>query len=557
MIPVTMVRSIPWFSGFLLFCLAMDGASQEPVDLRGPAVADALQRIRPAAVRAHMAFLADDLLEGRGTATRGHEIAARYVAAQLEAMGLEPGAGGSWLQTVPMRRSDLIAEESRVEIIPAHGERSLLVPGRDVLLRGGFEASMEVEAPVVFVGYGVTAPERGYDDYAGIDARGKIVAYLGGAPASLPPEERAHFGATPTRMENAAAHGAVGLLRLWDDEDEKRGSWSAFVQLLGNLDAIAWLEGGDAHGSYPQIRGSAGLGPAASQALFKDAAVTYSDAQAKRTPTPLPVRVRMVKKSRLTNLASPNVVGLLRGSDPALAAEYVVISAHLDHLGIREPVNGDPIYNGAIDNAAGVASLLEIARAFASLPERPRRSLLFVAFTGEESGLIGSDYFVHNPPVPLASIVADLNIDGTSMWPFNALFARGADHSTLASVVSAGAAAAGLPLVPDPFPEQASLVRSDQYAFLLKGVPSLILGAQRDADARALALDWLKNRYHQPSDDMSQPMDFDAAARFTRDLFLIAYTVVQANERPRWNPGDFFGERFGRLVLHPAGTLPM
>ena len=551
MILLAMIKPGPWFSCLLFSCLAVPGASPGPVDLRGPAVEAALQQIRPAAMRAHMAFLADDLLEGRGTATRGYEIAARYVAAQLEATGLEPGAGGSWLQAVPMRRGDLIAEESRVEIITPDGERSRLVSGRDVLLRGGFEASMEVEAPVAFVGYGVTAPERGYDDYAGIDARGKIVAYFGGAPASLPHEERAHFGATPTKAENAAAHGAVGLLRLWDDEDEKGGPWSEFVQLYGNIPAIAWLEGGAAHGSYPQIRGSAGLGPAATQALFKDAAVTYADAQTKLTAADLPVRVRMVKKNRLTDLASSNVVGLLRGSDPALADEYVVFSAHLDHLGIGEPVNGDSIYNGAIDNAAGAASLIELARAFASLPERPRRSLLFVAFTGEESGLIGSDCFVHNPPVPLASIAADVNIDGISMWPFDALFARGADHSTLASAVAAGAAAAGLPVVPDPFPEQASLVRSDQYAFILKGVPSLILGAQRDAAARALALDWVRNRYHKPGDDMSQPMDFDAAARFTRDLFLIGYAVAQADERPRWNPGDFFGERFGTAATKP------
>jgi hypothetical protein len=544
-------RSIPWSFCFFSFCLTVPAVGREPVDLRGPAVADALQRIRPAALRAHMAFLADDLLEGRGTATRGHEIAARYVAAQLEDLGLEPGAGGSWLQAVPMRRGDLITEESRVEILPAQGERSVLVPGRDVLLRGGFEASMEVEAPVVFAGYGVTAPERGYDDYAGIDAKGKIVACFGGAPASLPPEERAHFAATPTKMENAAADGAVGLLRLWSDQDEKSGPWSGFVRLYGNIPAIAWLEGGEAHGSYPPVRGSAGLGPAASQALFMGAAATYAASQAKPAPIDLPVRIRMVKKSRLTDLASPNVVGLLRGSDPALANEYVVFSTHLDHLGIAEPVNGDAIYNGAVDNAAGVAALIELARAFASLPERPRRSLLFVAVTGEESGLVGSDYFAHNPPVPLASIVANLNIDGVSMWPFSSLFARGADHSTLASAVTAAAAAADLPVVADPFPEQAALVRSDQYAFLLQGVPSLILGVQRDAAARALALDWLRNRYHQPSDDMSQPLDFEAAARFTRVQLLVGYAVAQADERPRWNSGDFFGERFGTAATKP------
>ncbi len=530
--------------GFIASCLTAY-AAREPIDLRGPAVANATQQIRSAAIRAHMVFLADDLLEGRGTATRGYEIAARYVAAQFEAAGLEPGMNGSWLQQVPMRRSELIAGESSVEITSANGERRVLVSGRDVLMRGGFEAAMEVEAPVVFVGYGVTAPERGYDDYAGVDTKGKIVACFASAPATFPHEERAHFSAASTKAENAAAHGAVGILRLWSDEDEKSGPWSELVQLLGNIGAFAWLDGDEAHGMHPQIRGSAGLGPAASQALFTGAAVTYSGSQTKMTSAALPVRMRIARKSRFSDLASPNVVGLLRGSDPELANEYVAFSAHLDHLGIAEPVNGDAIYNGAVDNASGVASLIEIARALASMPERPRRSLLFVAVTAEESGLIGSDYFTHNPPVPRESIVANLNFDGGSMWPYNALIARGADHSTLAASVAVAAAAAGVPVAPDPFPEQAAFVRSDQYSFIRAGVPALIVGAVRTAEASPQALDWVRNRYHKPSDDMSQPMDFEAAARFTRDLFLIGYAVAQADERPRWNPGDFFGERFG------------
>ena len=537
--------------GLILFCLAAvaPAAAPEPVDLRAPAVVNAQQQVRPAAIRAHMAFLADDILEGRGTATRAYDIAARYVAAQFEAIGLQPGVNGAWLQPVPLRQGELVDGGSSLEIFPAKGNGTAFLPGHDVLMRGGFRELVEVEAPVVFVGYGVSAP--GYDDYSGIDAKGKIVAYLGGAPASFPPEERAHFGAGPTKAANAVAHGAVGTLRLWNDEDEKRGSWNGFLQMLGNIGSFAWLDGGEAHDSFPQLRGSAGLGPAASQALFAGAPVTYAAAQAKPTPADLAVRVRIVTQSRLTRLSSPNVVGLLPGSDPALAKEYVVFSAHLDHLGIGKPVNNDAIYNGAVDNASGVAFLIEIARAFASLPERPRRSLLFVAVTGEESGLIGSDYFVHNPPVPIESIVADVNIDGGSVWPFDALFARGADHSTLKAAVDAAAAAAGIPVVADPFPEQAGLVRSDQYSFIRQGVPSLILGATRTAEARALALDWVKNRYHQPSDDMSQPLDFDAAAKFARDQFLIGYAVAQADARPRWNPGDFFGERFGTAATRP------
>lgn len=528
----------------LCFLAAIPRAKGEPADLHAPAVNNAMQQIRPAAIRAHMAFLADDLLEGRGTGTRGYEIAARYVAAQFEAMGLEPGVNGGWFQPVPMQHSEL-ARDGSLEIIGTDGERRPLRYGGEFVMRGDFRDSTEVDAPVVFVGYGVTAPERGYDDYAGVDTQGKIIAYFGGAPATFPPEERAHYSASSIKKANAVAHGAAGMLRLWSDEDAKNDSWERLVQATGSFGALAWLDGGEAHDAQPQIRGSARLAPAVSQTLFSGAPVTYADAQAKPAPAALPVRVRMVKQSRLTNLTSPNVVGLLRGSDPALAGEYVVFSAHLDHLGIGEPVNGDTIYNGAIDNASGVSSLIEIARAFASLPERPRRSLLFVAFTAEEAGLVGSDYFAHNPPVPLASIAANVNIDGGSMWPFTALFARGADHSTLKAAVEAAAAAAEMPVTADPFPEQASFVRSDQYSFTRRGVPALILGAVRTAEARPLALDWVRNRYHAPSDDMSQPMDFAAAASFTRDQFLVGYAVAQADARPRWNPGDFFGDLFG------------
>lgn len=529
-----------------LFSLAViPNAQGEPADLRAPTVTNATNQIRPAAIRAHMAFLADDLLEGRGTGTRGFEIAARYVAAQFEAIGLEPGSNGGWFQPVPLRRSELLADGSGVEIIRDDGGRRTLTFGDDFTMIGEFRESTEIEAPVVFVGRGVTAPERQYDDYAGVDTNGKIVAYFGGAPASFPPEERAHYSASSVKTANAVAHGAVGMLRLWSSEDERIGPWSRLVQSARSFGAFAWLDGGEAHDSQPQIRATARLGPAAAEALFTGAPVTYADVQAKPAAAPLPVRVRMVKKSRLSDLNSPNVVGLLRGADPALAGEYVVFSAHLDHLGIGEPVNGDAIYNGAIDNASGVAALIEIARAFASLPERPRRSLLFVAVTAEEAGLIGSDYFVHKPPVPLAAIVANVNIDGGSMWPFNALFARGADHSTLKAAVDAAAAVADLPVVADPFPEQASFVRSDQYSFVRKGIPALILGAVRTAEARPLALDWVTNRYHAPSDDMAQPMDFEASARFTRVQFLIGYAVAQADARPRWNPGDFFGELFG------------
>ncbi|HVR96429.1 MAG TPA: M28 family metallopeptidase [Thermoanaerobaculia bacterium] len=508
-------------------CLATAAA---PADPHLPA---SFGEVRPAALRAHMAFLAGDLLQGRGTATREYEIAAKYVAAQFEAAGLEPGVNGGWLQPVPLRRSELDPEASSVEIVQPDGERKRLVFAEDYVMGGSLSPATEIEAPVVFAGYGITAPELGHDDYAGVDAKGKIVAFLGGAPATFQREERTYYASV--KGQNAVAHGAVGTLRLWSAEEEKSGPWSGVVRSLARSPTFTWLDGEEPHGSFPQLRGNAWLGPAVSG---------------------VPLRARIIKKSVLTDARSPNVVALLPGSDPRLRAEYVVFTAHLDHLGTGEAVNGDSIYNGAVDNASGVAALIEIARVFASLPERPRRSLLFVAFTGEEPGLLGSSYFVHHPPVPIDSIVANVNIDGASVWPYDGLIPRGAEHSTLAQVVEAAALAAGAKIVPDPFPDRVSFAGSDQYSFVERGIPALNVGTARSGEARRLALEWVTTRYHAPSDDMQQPMDFTATARFVRDLCFIGDFIAQDDERPRWNAGNFYGERFGRATVDPFLSYP-
>ena len=432
----------------------------------------ATQQIRPAALRAHVSFLADDLLEGRGTATRGHEIAARYIAAQLDAAGLEPGSDGTWLQQVPLRRSSLDPEASSIEIIRRNGERTALA-----------------------------------------------------------------FGS------------AVGALLLWTPVQEKSGSWGVVVRSLSKGESFAWLDSGAPHGFHPELRGHAWLGLNGSRALFDDDK-TFSEVTAKATPAELPVRARIVTRSRIADVQSPNVVGLLRGSDPRLRDEYVVLTAHADHLGIGEPVEGDSIYNGVVDNASGVAALLELARAFASLPERPRRSLLFVAVTGEEPGLLGSSYFVHHPPVPREAMVGALNIDGVSVWPFDSLVPRGAEHSTLARAVEAAVEAAGFRTIADPFPDRMLFLGSDQYSFVKSGIPALIVGTLGSGDARAMSLQWFRTRYHAPSDDLSQPLDFEATAQLTRNLFLIGYAIAQDEERPRWNPGDFYGRHFGQRYHH-------
>ncbi|HYM62377.1 MAG TPA: M28 family peptidase [Thermoanaerobaculia bacterium] len=528
----------------LLFLAASAAFSQtSELELHAPAVERASQQIRAKAIHAHMVFLADDLLEGRGTATRGHEIAALYVATQFQIAGLVPGASGTWLHQVPMRRSDLDEAASGIVLTRPNGQQNHLAAGRDFVFGAASGESADLEAPVVFAGYGIVAPELHYDDYAGIDASGKIVAYFSGAPSSFAAAAVARHEPATVKAAAAVAHGAVGVLRLWMPADERTSSWDVVVRSL-HAPSFTWIEAGAPPEKSTPLRG-AWLGPAASRALFDGSARSYDDLLAHPEPTTLAVRARIAKVIRSADVSSPNVVGLIEGSDPRLRHEYLVISAHADHLGIGEPVNGDAIYNGAIDNASGVAALIELARAVASMPVRPRRSILFLATTGEEPGLIGSDYFAHHPTVPRDAIVADLNIDGAPFWPFDQWVARGAEHSSaIARLVDAAASAAGIKVIPDPNPEQNAILGSDQYSFVKQGIPSLIVQA-RGAAGRALALAWLRNRYHAPSDDMTQPLDCEEAARYARGIFLLAWAIANDDERPRWNQGDALGEQFG------------
>jgi Zn-dependent M28 family amino/carboxypeptidase len=258
-------------------------------------------------------------------------------------------------------------------------------------------------------------------------------------------------------------------------------------------------------------------------------------------------------------LESPNVAGLLHGSDPRLRDEVVVYTAHLDHLGIGEPVQGDSIYNGALDNASGSAAMLEVARAFTSLAKPPRRSVLFLAVTGEEEGLLGSDYFAEHPTVPMERIVANVNLDGLAiLYPFREMVAFGAEHSTLDSTVARVARRMGVTIAPDPFPQEVFFVRSDQYSFVRRGVPSLFpfLGMRSDSgvDAPARFKEWLATRYHTPQDDLGQPMDLESGARNAQLEFLVGLEIANSDERPAWKKGDFFERTFGRKRAETSGS---
>ena len=515
-----------------------------------------MDQIRPEAIRAHMRFLADDLLEGRGTATRGQDLAARYIASEFEALGLEPaGVNHTWYQPVPLRRIEIQSAQTSMALIRQGSEEKLQF-GTDYVTAGSpVYQDTNVRAAAVFVGFGVSAPALGYDDYAGADVRGKIVVMMYGAPPRFPSAERAHYSGI-VKSEQAAAHGAVGVIALWVGDV---AAHFPFPRIVDNVKSpgYRWLDAqGRPNDSFPQFRGGAVLAGECARRLFEGAPKTLDQAIADgKAGNPqafaLPLEVAIHTVTRHTAVSSPNVAALLRGSDPVLREEYVVYTAHSDHMGIGPPVDGDAIYNGAVDNASGTSALIEVARAFTRLPRPPRRSILFVAVTAEEAGLIGSDYFARNPTVPRPLLVADINIDGLSLfYDFKDVVALGEEHSTLGQLARQAAARMDLEVSPDPMPEEVFFIRSDQYSFVRQGVPAIMVSEgfkARDPriDGKKLALDWEAKLYHTPKDDMSQPLDFQAAVRSTRLQFLIGYLTAQSGDRPAWNPGDFFGKAFG------------
>jgi len=520
--------------------------------LLASAVAEA-QSIRPEALRGYMRFLASDLLEGRGTATRGHQVAAEYVASQFEALGLKPGASNSYFQTIPFVRTSVDATQSTLRIgeTPFRDEVDFIAHGEALRDVG------DADAPVVFAGYGVTAPERNYDDYKGIDAHGKIVAFLTGGPSSFPSEERAHYGSSLTKMNNAADHGAIGMMIVRTPYTERMSAWPRSVR-QSRLGSMYWIEsdGTTPHATRPEINAQMTLNRSAAEALFGGAAAMNETIAAVEKGEPrsrdLSQRAAMHIVTAHTRVESPNVVAILEGSDPTLRNEYVVYSAHLDHLGISDPVDGDAINNGALDNASGVAAILEIARAFTEAPKKPKRSLIFLATTGEEKGLRGADYFANNPTVSLQSIVADINVDEILMQAKTRdVVLIGAEHSTLADAAIGVARRTNIFISPDPYPDEAVFVRSDQYPFVKRGVPAVFVLAGYHAvdptvDAQKLQMFWIQNLYHTPKDDMRQPIDFAEGAMVADFAWRLGDAVANATARPRWKKGDFFGNTFGR-----------
>jgi hypothetical protein len=524
----------------------------------------ATKAIRPEQIRAHIRFLSDTLLQGRAPGTAGYDIAARYVATELEGMGLHPAVSGKWYQPVPLERA-VTDEAASSFALTVNGKEQRLTDAKDYMLSTWFatpagkdkKAESDVDAPIVFVGFGVTAPDQKYDDYAGVDVHGKIIATIYGAPSSFPSTERAYYSDGVVKAKNAVAHGATGVISIMLPEDWKRYPWEWLVPQI-QMGEMHWLnKDGVPHDFFPQLKGYVLLNEKTAEALFAGAPKTlgqvFAAAKASKPQSfALPATARIHTVANTTVIESPNIVAELKGSDPSLRDQYVVYTAHVDHLGICPAVDGDNVCHGALDNASGTASLLEIARAYAGLPKPPRRSVLFVFVTGEEMGLLGSDYFAHYPTVPLKSIVANVNIDGApgAYFPMKDVVVLGSEHSNMSEEVNSAAKALGYDLSPDPMPEEVLFIRSDQYSFVLQGVPAVdVTDGVKSTDPKVNGLDvvkkWLVTRYHTPLDNMDQPIDFESTAKGSLMNFLIGYEVAQRPGVPEWNKGDFFGSTFG------------
>lgn len=542
----------------LLVCAAVAATAQTPPPAAAPFSAEG--------VRAHVAFLSDDLLEGRDLGSVGHEIAARYVATRFEAMGLKPaGDNGDWYQRITFQRSVPGATPGTVTITGPAGERQW-THATDVLVSVDVpDPNYAISAPLVFVGYGIEDKVAGIDDYRGLDVKGKIVVTLSGYPKGMPSEIGAHLSASKT--EAAARHGAIGWLSIATLQSNKTRPWAQRVRFAGNP-SVTWVgpDGKPFDSSYG-MKGGALLNAPVAEAVFAGApkslkAVLAEADKAGGRPKgfTLKTSARVTQSATVTRVTSPNVAAVLPGSDPALAGQYVVLSAHLDHIGVSPAKPGDTaetdrINNGALDNAAGIATMLEVARAAAEAQDKPRRSILFLASTGEEKGLLGADYFARHPTVPTASIVGNVDLDmPLLLYPFTDVVAFGADHSTLGPLVAGAVAPMGLALAPDPMPEESIFVRSDHYMFVKQGVPAVFLATGFANGGGEQWRKFLSGNYHNRGDDMQQPIDWEAGARFAEANYRITRAMADADTVPLWYQGDYFGAVFapGQPKAPPA-----
>lgn len=541
---------------FLLLLIA--GSAQAQSVFKN--VSGILNTVQPDSIKAHIAYLADDKLKGRAPGTEGYLMAMNYVVSHFKQFGLEPaGENGTYLQEVKLRKAKAVSAKSSMSFSAIN---KTLTYGSDFVLNPHLEiSSVFVNAPLVFAGYGISAPEFGYDDYKNLDVKGKVVVIVSGAPESFTSTVKAHFMSRATIAQTAVAKGAIGVVVKTADNIGLRSSVST-----ATVTGVNTLLNKQNELFVYSSRGVGGLGlhmfGLISHSLFMELAKISEEEMTKRlnamkagTPTTIDIQSNVSAQvvSTHENITSYNVVGVFPGSDPVLKNQYIVHSAHLDHLGITKAVKGDSINNGAHDNASGTSCTLEVARLYSQLKQKPKRSVLFVMVTGEEMGLLGSTYFGEYPTVNKAAIVANVNMDmPTIIAPLLSVVPLGAEHSSLMNQVKTAAVYLKLDVEKDPEPNENRFVRSDQYSFVRQGIPALHIkyGDKTNNPGEKLSdfvKKWRTEFYHQPQDQLEGGIfDFNAGKKYVQLNFLISYQIAQELNPPAWNKGDFFGERFNK-----------
>jgi len=506
-------------------------------------------------IRAHVRFLSHDLMEGRGIGTRGELIATEYLATQFALAGAKPaGDQGTWFQTVPLVGVETLPQAQ----LSFHGRgRTLTLKWLDDFVGSSLRQQPleQFEAEAIFAGHGIVAPEYGWDDFKGADVRGKILVLFTNEPASEDPKffggrALTYYGRWTYKFEQALRGGALGAIIIHTNATAGypwsvvRGSWGReqpFVELKPGESALAFA------GWVSEAAGEKLLNLAG-----RKVAELLKAAQSREfRPIPLGLRVRGRLPAKIRQIQTRNVIAKVEGSDPELRSEAVLFTAHWDHLGMGEPIHGDAIYNGAVDNATGCGILLEIARAWATLEQKPRRSALFLAVTAEEGGLRGSEYYAANPVVPPGRTAAGLNFDAFHpLGLVRSVVVGGAERTTLYPVVQEIAARLGLEVKPDPRPEQGSYYRSDHFPLAKAGIPAFSIHQGGDfvgkpaGFAEQVFREFNSKHYHQPSDEFHEDWDFAGLEQIARFGFLLGFEIANLDKLPHWNPGEeFFGAR--------------
>lgn len=490
----------------------------------------------------HVKFLADDSLEGRDTGSAGLRKAEAYAVEQFKKDGLEPAGVDGFYQPVKFNQYQVDESNSALALVRNGVTTPLSFTDDGFFTTRTTHASVNATGPLVFVGYGLRIPEKNLDEFANLDVKGKVVVYIAGSPSDIPTPLAAHSSSTAERMKVLQSLGVAGVVSIANPASMDI-PWSR-ISINHNQPS---MDLADPRLSVPTVPFGVAFNPAAAEKLFEGSGHTFGEIAGlakDRQPLPhFPLAVSLQAKAAIVtkSIESANVIGKSTGSDPDLKNEFVVLSAHIDHIGIGAPVNGDRIYNGAMDNGSGTALVMDIAESLRT--QKLRRSVLFLLVTAEEKGLLGSNYFAGHPTVPAKSLVADINTDMfLPIVPFRIAIIQGIGESDLGTWASDVARSMDIKPVADPEPLRNVFVRSDQYNFVKRGIPAVMpeIGYEPDTPEQKLFNDWLTHRYHAPSDDVNQPIDLKSAASFeeyTRRLFI---KTANADARPEWKPDSFF-----------------